>query len=145
MDPRDLADAPAPEQRLQSRFRQARLLLVEDDPVNREVAMLVLQEVGWRIDTATNGREAVEMAARQAYAAVLMDMQMPVMDGLEATRQIRRLPGWADTPIIAMTANAFEEHRDACLAAGMNDFVMKPVEADRLFATLWHWLAERER
>ncbi|MBL8335985.1 MAG: PAS domain-containing protein [Rhodoferax sp.] len=145
MDPRDLADARAPEQRLQSRFRQARLLLVEDDPVNREVAMQVLEEVGWRIDTATNGREAVEMAARQAYAAVLMDMQMPVMDGLEATRQIRRLPGWADTPIIAMTANAFEEHRDACLAAGMNDFVMKPVEADRLFATLWHWLVERER
>jgi len=120
-----------------------RLLLVEDEPINREVALLVLGDIGWTIDTAANGLEAVDLVRRNDYAVVLMDMQMPLMDGLQATRLIRAMPDRAGLPIIAMTANAFEEHRDACLAAGMNDFVMKPVDANHLFATILHWLQSR--
>ena len=130
----------ATEQTLQRLYGHVRLLLVEDEPINREVALLVLGDIGWTIDTAANGQEAVDLVRRNDYALVLMDMQMPVMDGLQATRLIRGMPGRARLPIIAMTANAFGEHRDACLAAGMNDFVMKPVDADHLFAILLHWL-----
>ena len=134
------AEAVTPEQVLRIRFANARLLLVEDEPINREVALLVLGDIGWSIDTAANGQEAVDLVSRNDYALVLMDMQMPVMDGLQASRLIRQLPGRAHLPIIAMTANAFGEHRDACLAAGMNDFVTKPVDADRLYALVLHWL-----
>ncbi|MEO8298382.1 MAG: PAS domain S-box protein [Burkholderiales bacterium] len=117
-----------------------RILLVEDEPINREVARELLEGFGAEVVTATNGREAVEQASGQQHDLVLMDLQMPEMDGLQATRTLRQLPGWAGVPIIALTANAFVHDRAACLEAGMNDYLCKPVEADALRALLERWL-----
>jgi CheY-like chemotaxis protein len=126
------------------RRRSKRVLLVEDNMVNQEVALDLLGEVGLQIDLAENGQQAVERVQKQDYDLVLMDMQMPVLDGIGATRLIRALPGRASLPIIAMTANAFAEDRQRCLAAGMNDHVAKPVSGELLYETLLQWLPPEE-
>ncbi len=121
----------------------ARILMVEDNPVNQEVALDLLEAVGLAADVAPNGQVALEYAKAQAYDLILMDMQMPVMDGIEATLAIRSLQGAptvAQVPIIAMTANVFAEDRQRCLDAGMNDHLGKPVTPERFYAVLQHWL-----
>lgn len=100
----------------------------------------MLNDLGLTVDTAVNGEEAVEKARARNYDLVLMDMQMPRMNGLNATRAIRALPGWAHTPILALTANAFEDDRLACMEAGMNDYLSKPVDPRTLFACMLRWL-----
>jgi signal transduction histidine kinase/CheY-like chemotaxis protein len=120
--------------------RKLRILLVEDHHINQRVAAGILKNMGHEVDLAADGCEAVAQAESRPYDLILMDMQMPRMDGLEATRIIRALPGdAAQVSIVAMTANAFSSDRDACLAAGMNDFVSKPVNRDKLFDIIEQW------
>ena len=117
------------------------LLLVEDDLINQEVAMDLLQDIaGLNLTLAENGLVAVDLAKQQNFDLILMDLLMPVMGGLEATREIRKLPAYASTPIIAMTANAFDDDKDGCAEVGMNDHISKPVDPDQLFNTLLKWL-----
>ncbi|WP_319242647.1 ATP-binding protein [uncultured Propionivibrio sp.] len=132
------------EEDLRALHQGARLLLAEDNQINVEVALELLNGVGLWVDVAENGKVAIEKARSGKYDLILMDMQMPEMGGVEATRVIRALPDWASKPILAMTANAFEEDRAACLASGMNDFIAKPINPNSLYATLLNWLRHRD-
>ena len=129
-----------PEVRLARLCRGTRILLVEDNPVNQKVALAVLKRAALDVDVAGDGAQAVERVRDEEYALVLMDVQMPVLDGMSATRQIRQLPNRASLPIVAMTANAFEEDRRACLESGMSDFIGKPVVPSTLYKGLLKWL-----
>jgi len=119
-----------------------RVLVVEDNRFNQEVALAVLQRAGLLVELAVDGQQAVAMAQARSYDLVLMDLQMPVMDGFEATRALRLLPAYRKTPILALTANAFGETRAACLAAGMDDHIAKPVTLQRLHEHLARWLPQ---
>jgi signal transduction histidine kinase/ActR/RegA family two-component response regulator len=144
------AGAPAPEAApaqadaaLRQRHAGARVLVAEDHFINREVALAMLRNAGLEVDTAEDGRVATEKVRQGNFDLVLMDVHMPVMDGLQATRALRALPDLQTLPILAMTANAFDDDRTACLAAGMDDFVSKPVEPQSLYAALLKWLDHR--
>ena len=130
-----VAEADA-ETLLKQRYTGQRILVVDDEPVNREVVQMQLEFVDLVTDTAEDGAEAVSMAQKNIYVAILMDMQMPKLNGIEATKEIRQLPEYRNVPIIAMTANAFAEDKARCIEAGMNDFLSKPFTPDQLFAIL---------
>lgn len=121
-------------------LKGARVLVAEDNLLNRHVLLQLLAEFEVVAEFAENGRQAIEMAGQKPYDAVLMDVQMPEMDGIEATRRLREQPEFAQLPIIALTANVMEDERNRCLAAGMNDFLDKPVEPDILQQALQHWI-----
>ncbi|HWR41285.1 MAG TPA: response regulator [Patescibacteria group bacterium] len=123
----------------------ARILLVEDNSLNQEVVTEILKEGGFSVDWAKNGKIAVKMVQEQSYDLVLMDMMMPEMDGITATREIRKESRFDRLPIVAMTANAMNEDRDKCLEAGMNDHVAKPIDPEALFLTLFQWLDSRTK
>ena len=124
--------------------RGAYLLLVEDNAVNQELALEILQGAGIRVDVANNGAEAVGKVSRTQYDGVLMDCQMPVMDGFEATRQIRADGRFNELPILAMTANAMSGDKELCLEAGMNDHIGKPIDVNQLFVSLARWIQPRD-
>jgi len=132
---------PDAESRLARDCAGQRILLAEDEPINRMVALALLKDSGLVIDTAEDGAQAVQLASATPYALILMDVQMPQLDGIEATRLIRLTKYHAATPIAAMTANAFAEDRQRCLDAGMSDFLAKPFQPEALFSLLWRHLA----
>ena len=120
------------------------MLLAEDEPINREVSQFLLENAGLQVDLAEDGEQAVELATRNRYALILMDVQMPKLNGLDATRAILSGGPNRDTPILAMTANAFEEDKQRCLEAGMVDHITKPIDQAQLHATLLKWLSQRQ-
>jgi hypothetical protein len=130
-------------ERLLGEYAGTRILVAEDEPINQEVSRLLLEDAGLLVDLAQDGRQAIELAKQNTYALILMDMQMPHLNGIESTLAIRALPAYAKTPILAMTANAFDENRMVCLDVGMNEHIAKPVDPDKLYATLLAWLEKR--
>ena len=129
--------------RLRTQFAGARCLVVDDDAFNREIALDLVESVSLKADTASDGREAIAKVQEGHYDLILMDVQMPHIDGHEATRTIRQLPNGDTVPILALTANAFVEDRMACAAAGMNDFVTKPIDPAQLYVAMLKWLSAR--
>ena len=128
-----------------AKLKGTRILLVEDNEVNREVALEVLVDAGVSVDVARNGREALQMLEKQRFDGVLMDCQMPVMDGFEATRVLRQRPEWRHLPVIAMTACAMVGDRDKALDAGMDDHIAKPIQIDEMLATLARWVSPQHK
>ena len=126
-------------------IRGARILLVEDNEINQQVAQELLEQAGFRVEIANHGQEALDMLEVGAYDCVLMDVQMPVMDGFTATGRIREQPRFEDLPVLAMTANATVEDREKALAAGMNDHIAKPINPRALFSALLQWIEHKER
>ena len=129
---------------LQRQFAGVRVLVAEDDAVCQEIAKALLEEAGLVPEVVPDGLEALEKARRGGYALILLDIQMPMMNALDATRAIRQLPGMAAIPILAMTANAFDQDRDACMAAGMNAHISKPTDEDAFYATALEWLRKSD-
>lgn len=136
--------SPDAQQRLQSEFAGSRVLLAEDEPISQDVARFFLEDIGFAVDLAENGQQALELARRNTYSAILMDMQMPLMNGIDATKAIRADSINMTIPILAMSANAFDEDKNACLQAGMNEHISKPVAPGKLYESLLAWL-ERHR
>jgi PAS domain S-box-containing protein len=132
------------EDHLKKHHAGKRILFAEDEPTNQVVTRALIEIVGLSVDIAEDGVKALAMVSQNHYDLILMDMEMPNMDGLDTTRAIRRAPGNADLPIIAMTANAFADDKERCLRAGMNDFITKPVDPDRLFSLIGQWLDRQE-
>jgi CheY-like chemotaxis protein len=124
--------------------RGKRILVVEDEPSNREVAASLLLDAGLVPELAVDGRGALDRARTGKFSMILMDLQMPVMNGLDAAQEIRRLPGMQRIPIVAMTANAFDADRQRCIDAGMNDHLRKPVLPEELYDRVLHWLSVPE-
>jgi two-component system, sensor histidine kinase and response regulator len=121
-------------------LRGARILLVEDNDINQQVARELLEDAGLAVEVADNGQVALELARKDAFDLVFMDMQMPVMDGVTATRELRKIPSLEHLPIVAMTANAMEQDRRKCMDAGMNDFLVKPIDPQEIEAILLRWI-----
>ncbi|MCF8198780.1 MAG: PAS domain S-box protein [Sulfuritalea sp.] len=121
-----------------------RILVADDEPINREIAQIQLEAVNLVVDTAEDGAQAVALARLNSYSGIFMDMQMPELNGMDASRQIRQIPGYSEIPIIAMTANAFSEDKAKCFEAGMNDFLIKPFHPSELFATLLRALRRKD-
>lgn len=150
--------APAPQERpaneaeeivcnedeLREQFKGLSVLLVDDNEINMEVATELLEDAGFIVEQAENGRIAVEKARAHPFELILMDVKMPVMDGIEATRLIRMQPAYANTPILAMTANVYKEDQEPCIEVGMNDFIPKPVDPDTMFRIIGRSLAQNK-
>ena len=141
-DPQPSEPGPI-EQQLAARHRDARVLVVEDDVYGQEILAEYVRIAGLAVDVAGDGVEALERAGRGRYHLILMDVQMPRMDGLEATRRLREVPEYADTPIIAVTAHAYVIAEQMCRQAGMDAFMTKPIDPALLHATLLEWLDQR--
>ncbi len=144
VDPAEIAKARPPVANVEAELRAShagkRVLLAEDNTVNQEVIGMLLAHVGLVVDLAPDGEQAVAMTRAREYALILMDLQMPVMNGATAVRIVRTIPERELVPIIALTASVFEEDRELCINAGMDDHIGKPVVPEVLFATLLKWL-----
>jgi len=135
-----MSEALSIEVQLKTEFPVSCILLVEDEPINQEVARALLEEISCSVCLAEDGLAALEIIQQQKFDLVLMDMQLPRMSGVEATKAIRQLAGCQHIPILAMTANAFEADKNSCIEAGMNDHIAKPIDPDNLFLTILKWL-----